>query len=119
MKEQKDNKGGASWWAWTKQYVIGLGVGIICTVYGLIALVVGKTFLPSLNRNNHMLRNRAGVALAVAYLTGGLFLIARLHLEKKTHIPRARANLYLLENALLIGFIGTLVYVLFHMGAAQ
>ena len=118
MQEQKDQKG-ASWWAWTKQYVIGLGAGVVCAAYGLIALIVGKTFLPGLSGDDHMLHNRTGAALAAAYLVGGLFLILRLHLERKAQAPRTRENLYLLENVLLVGFIGTVVYVLFHMGTAH
>jgi hypothetical protein len=57
--------------------------------------------------------------LAAGYLIGGIFLVIRLFLEKKAHSTGARANVYLLENVLLVGFIASMVYLLLSMGEAQ
>lgn len=106
-------------WEWTKRYVIGLGAGIVCSVYGLIALLLGEAFLPALQGEDHILANQNGLALAGAYLAGGLFLLLRFYADKKVHAQPARANLYLLQNLVLIALIAALAYVLLHVGTAQ
>lgn len=104
---------------WLKRYVLGLGIGTTAAAYGVVALLMRKTFLPGLAGNNHMVRNRSGQALAAAYLVGGLYLLLRLFLAKRMGPARARSWLYWLESAMLAGFIGALVYVLLNVGTVQ
>ena len=106
-------------WAWIKQYVIGLGLGMVFAVYGVIALLTDRAFLPALQGEDHILTNTNGFALGGAYLAGGVFLLLRFYFEKKVHAQPSRANLYLVQNLVLIALIGALAYVLLHVGTAQ
>jgi len=119
MNKQEKKAARVARWAWLKEYCIGVVAGTLCAAYGVIALFIGRTFLPGLKGNSHTLKDRSGAALASAYLVGGLYLVLRFYVEKRWHAPASRANLYLLENVLLIGFVAALVYVLFHMGVAH
>lgn len=102
-----------------KRYVLGLGIGSAAAIYGLVALLMGKCFLPGLSGNNHMVVGRSGYALATAYLLGGTYLLVRLYLEKRLRQPGKRPPFYALENLLLAGFIVSLIYVLLHVGTVQ
>jgi len=102
-----------------KQYVIGLGIGSVAALYGLVALAVGRTFLPGLQGNGHTVAGASGRALAGAYLLGGLYLLLRLFIEPRTARDRPNALLYGLENLVLVGFIAALIYVLMHVGAVE
>jgi len=106
-------------WAWIKQNVIGLGFGLIFSLYGVVAILTDKAFLPALQGEEHILTNTNGFALGGAYLTGGIFLLLRFYLEKKVHAQPSRANLYLVQNLVLIALIAALAYVLLHVGTAQ
>ena len=111
--ERKDRLSGKGW---VREYVLGLGVGTAAALYGIVAMVMGRTFLPSLHGTSHMVKNLSGLALAAAYLLGGLYLLLRLFLEKRMAPDLARRRLYVLENVILVGLIGALVYVLLHVG---
>jgi hypothetical protein len=102
-----------------RQYVLGLGVGGAAALYGLVALLMGRTFLPGLTAPGHMATGRSGLAMALAYLLGGLYLLVRLFLEARARTNETRARLYALEIPILAGFIAATVYVLMHMGAVQ
>jgi len=106
-------------WAWIKQHVIGLGLGVIFSVYGVIAVLTDRAFLPALQGEEHILTNTNGFALGGAYLAGGVFLLLRFYMEKKVHAQPSRANLYLVQNLVLIVLIAALAYVLLHVGTAQ
>lgn len=99
--------------------MLGLGVGAAASVYGVVALLMGRTFLPGLAGGNHTVRNRSGQALAAAYLLGGLYLVLRLYLERRMGRPKRRSWLYWVQSAILAGFIGALVYVLLNVGSVQ
>ena len=102
-----------------KRYVIGLGLGSIAAIYGLVALAVGRTFLPGLQGNGHTVAGASGRALAAGYLLGGLYLLLRLFVEPRAGKDRPHALLYVLENLVLVGFIAALIYVLMHVGAVE
>ena len=114
MARQRASKAG-----WIKHYVVGVGLGAICAVYGVVALLVGKAFLPGLPGNDWTVKNRSGIALSLAYLIGGVFLLLRLPLRRLLHSERAKGRLCVVEVLLLLAFIGALVYVLIHMGASH
>ena len=101
---------------WFSRYVIGLALGALCAAYGVVALLMGRTFLPGLRAADLFIGNRSGRALAAAYLLGGLFLIARFYVRGGDEPAPHRAWLYWLQNLLLAGFVGTLGYVLFNVG---
>lgn len=101
---------------WIREYGLGLGLGGVLMLYGLIALAVGRTFLPGLHGNDHTIGGASGQALAGSYLIGGAYLFIRLFLEDRTGSEAARALLYALECLLLVGLIGSLIYVLLHVG---
>jgi hypothetical protein len=104
---------------WFKRYVLGLGVGTAAALYGIVAMLMGQAFLPGLKGNGHTVKNRSGLALAAAYVLGGVYLLLRLYLEKRTGFADGPRWLYWLENLILAGFIATLVYVLLRVGAVQ
>ena len=118
MTESKDEKS-AEGWAWFTRYVLGAGLGVACAAYGTFALLVGRTYLPGLAGHDHTLSDRTGTALAGGYLAGGLFLIARLYLEKRVSAKESWANLYFAQNLLLIILIACLGYVLMNVGSAH
>jgi len=103
---------------WLKRYVLGLAVGPAAALYGVAALLVGRTFLPGLHGDSHTVAGASGRALAGGYLLGGAYLFVRFYLEKRLAAKR-HAGFYALENLLLAGFVAALVYVLLHVGAAQ
>ena len=101
-----------------KEYVIGLGVAICATLYGAYALMVGQSYLPGVRGGTTTVSGTHGRGIALAYLVGGVFLFLRFFLEKRCHREFNRNQVYLVENALLIVLIGTLVYVLLNVGTA-
>ncbi len=103
---------------WIKCYIVGLGVGTIGVLYGTVALLMGKTLLPGHRGDGLMVAGRSGFALALTYLLGGLYLLMRCYLEGRAQPTRGRPQLYVLENGVLLGFIGALIYVLLHVGEA-
>ncbi len=102
--------------AWVKEYGIGLGLGPMCALYGLIALLGGRTFLPGLRGGKMTVTGPNGLGLAAAYVAGGLFLICRFFVHRRCRTRFARGQIYLLENLLLIVVIAALVYVLLKVG---
>ena len=118
MSEEK-KPGGLSKAEWLKTYVVGLGLGTAAAVYGVVALVMGRTFLPGLKGGAHTVADRGGLALAGGYLLGGVYLLLRYHVEKRVGSAGARSPLYWLQNLLLIGFIAALIYVLMHVGTVH
>jgi hypothetical protein len=101
-------------WFW--EYVVGLGLGGVAAFYGLVALAMGRTFLPGLHGNGHTVGGTSGRALAGSYLIGGLYLIIRLYLERRMEPGPSKSLLYLAQCLLLAGFIASLIYVLLHVG---
>ena len=106
-------------WAWFRRNVLGLGLGALAACYGIIALVVGKTYLPGLAGTDHTLSDQTGTALAGGYLAGGLFLLLRLYVEQRVRSEEGWKNLYLAQNVLLIALVACLIYVLMHVGSAH
>ena len=104
---------------WFKRYVVGLGAGTVAALYGIVAMLMGRTFLPGLTGTSHTVKNRSGLALAVGYLLGGLYLLLRLYLEKRMDPATRRSRLYWTENVLLAGLTAALIYVLLNVGAVQ
>ena len=104
---------------WFRRYVLGLGFGMVVALYGIVAMLMGETFLPGLKGNGHTIKNRSGVALAAAYVLGGAYLLLRLYIEKRMRLANGPRWLYWVENLILAGFIATLVYVLLRVGAVQ
>jgi len=102
-----------------REYVLGLGVGVLAALYGMVAMVMGRTFLPGYNAQGHMIAGASGTALAAAYLLGGIYLVLRLFVEPRTGSDGPRTRLYILQMPLLLGFIVALIYVLIHVGAVQ
>ena len=101
---------------WLLRYAVGLALGALCAAYGVVALLMGRTFLPGLRAADLFIGNRSGRALAGAYLLGGLFLISRFYVRGGDEPAGERAWVYWLQNLLLGGFIGMLGYVLFNVG---
>ena len=101
---------------WFKQYIIGLGIGATAALYGLVAMVMGKTFLPSLHGGSHTVRNFSGTVLAAVYLLGGAYLLMRYFLEKRMPPEEAHERLYIWEDLVLVGLIAAMIYVLLHVG---
>jgi len=99
-----------------RQYVIGLGLGTACAVYGLVALWMQRTFLPGLKGGNATVSGAHGAGLAIAYTVGGLYLVCRFFLHRRCRSEARRAQLYLVENVLLIVLIAALGYVLWQVG---
>lgn len=104
---------------WFRQYVLGLGIGVLSSLYGLLALVLGRTVMPGFGAGNHVMTGWNGAAMAGAYLTGGLYLVLRWFLEKRLQSPKARGELHAVQVMLLVGFIATLVYVLLNFRATH
>jgi hypothetical protein len=103
---------------WLRQYVVGLGLGLVSAVYGLIALVMRNSFLPGLKGGSHTVKGPHAVAVAIVYLAGGLFLVFRFFLDPRCRARHTRAEVYLAENVLLILLIAAAVYVLLSVGTA-
>ena len=118
-KEHEGQEKQTGRWHDVKKYGFGLALGWAATLYGVIALLVGKTYLPGLAGNDHTLSDQTGTALAGGYLAGGLFLILRLYVEDRVNTENGWKNIYFVENALLLALIGCLAYVLLHVGSAH
>ncbi len=109
----------AGHWAWIRCYVFGLGLGAVAACYGIVALIIGETYLPGLAGNDPTLSDQTGTALAGGYLAAGLFLLLRLYLEERVSSEEGWKNLYFAQNVLLIALIACLGYVLLHVGSAH
>ncbi len=103
---------------WVRQYLIGLVLGAVCAMYGVIAMLTRNTFMPGLRGGDHTLKGAHGIALALVYLLGGLFLVCRFFVEPRCRSRFARGQIYLAQNALLILLIAAAVYVLLKVGTA-
>jgi len=101
-----------------KEYVLGVAVGILGGVYGVYALMSGSTYIPGLQGGTATARGSHGVGAALVYLTGGVFLLFRFFVHPRCRSESARSQVYLLENLLLIAFIGSALYVLLRVGTA-
>jgi hypothetical protein len=95
---------------------VGLVLGLATAGYGLIALWTGRTFLPGIKGQTSTVTGSHGAAMAAAYVSGGLYLFLRFFLHKRCRSEWARAQVYLMENALLIVLIAVLAYVLWQVG---
>ena len=104
---------------WFLRYVLGLGVGGACVLYGSVAFIMGRTFLPGLRLADLIVTNGSGRILAGAYLLGGLFLLLRFYARHGKQPVERRPWLYWLQNLTLAGFVGALGYVLFNVGAVH
>jgi len=104
---------------WFARHVVGLGLGGVCAVYGVIALLMGRTFLPGLRKDTLLIGNRSGLALAASYLLGGMFLILRFYPRAGAAPARSTPWLYWAQNLLLTGLLGALVYVLVRVGTLE
>ncbi len=103
---------------WFRQYVIGLGLGLVSAVYGVIAMLTRNSFLPGLKGGSHTVTGSHAVAVALVYLAGGLFLAFRFFLDPRCRARHTRAEVYLAENLLLMLLIAAAVYVLLSVGTA-
>jgi hypothetical protein len=99
--------------AWLKQYVVGLGLGGLSVLYGLFAFATGRTYMPAFTAHDAVLSGASADAMALAFISGGAYLFLRFFLERRLRKPSTRAQLYMVQVALLVGFIGALLYVLF------
>ena len=102
-----------------RDYALGLGLGPILAIYGLVAMLMGRAFLPGSHSRGLMITGDNAFALAAAYLCGGLYLTVRFYLDRKFDSPEAHSLIYILEIALIGAFIASLIYVLWHVGALQ
>ena len=105
-----------------RDYALGLGVGPVLALYGLLAMLAGKAFLPgshSMGGGGHTVTGSNAFPLAAAYLCGGLYLIARFYLDRIFNSAEAHSRIYVLQIALIGAFIASLIYVLVHVGAVQ
>jgi FtsH-binding integral membrane protein len=110
MSDEKDETGRR---AWLKQNVLGLGLGTAAFMYGLIALAMGRAFVPGFSLRDSLLTGDAALAMALAFISGGAYLFLRFFLERRLRKPSTRAQVYMVQVALLVGFIGSLLFVLF------
>ena len=88
---------------WFKEYVLGLAAGSAGAIYGIVAIIVGRTYLPSHWRGGggRMVTGPAGFALALAYVAGGLYLVVHFFVDRRVHSVQAHNTLYVLRMALL------------------
>jgi len=103
---------------WFKHYVLGLALGSGCAIYGAIGLMMRHAWIPGLRGGNSSVTGAHGMAVAAAYLAGGLFLLCRHWLHPRSRTAAGRGQLCLAENALLLVLIGSLIYVLLRVGTA-
>jgi drug/metabolite transporter (DMT)-like permease len=103
---------------WVKEYIIGLGLGVGAALYGVYSLLAGSTYMPGLRRGTTSVHGSHGVGAAIMYVAGGLFLVFRFFLHRRCRLESTRSQVYLLENALLVVFIGSAFYVLLNVGTA-
>ncbi|MBS3763626.1 MAG: hypothetical protein KGZ25_10035 [Planctomycetes bacterium] len=119
MSSQEEEKQQRSRTSWIKEYVFGMVLGPLLATYGVIAFLVGQSFLPGLHGNGHTVGGSSGKALAAGYFLGGIYLFLRLYLQKRVRDERTDYAVYALENVILVGFIIALIYVLMHVGTVQ
>ncbi len=100
-----------------KKHILGRVLGPAAAVYGLIAMLTGRAFLPGLQGNGHTLGGRGGFAMALAYLCGGIYLFIRLAPDKRMKKKEVQMALYTAQSALLLVFIAALAYVLLRVDA--
>jgi hypothetical protein len=82
--------------------------------------MAGQAFLPGVQGNEHFVGGRSGVAMALSYLLGGVYLFLRLFLGEKTEENSSLRYVWLgIYNLLLIGLIVALIYVITHVGTAK
>jgi hypothetical protein len=110
MTEKKKHRSRKSW---LKQYVVGLGLGGLSALYGVVALLTGRTYMPGFTARDAVLRGAPADAMALAFLCGGGYLFLRFFLERRLHKSASRAQIYMVQVALLMAFIGSLLFVLF------
>ncbi|MFW5923160.1 MAG: hypothetical protein ACOCSQ_02125 [Planctomycetota bacterium] len=116
MDEELDNVNGESRWASVRIYGIGVGLASASALYGLIALLLGRAFLPGLSANGLTVGGSSGRALAASYLVGGIYLFLRLYLGPRLKSSPWYSLLYGVQCLLLAGLIALLIYMLMHMG---
>lgn len=102
-----------------KEYILGWTVGIAASIYGLLALLIGKTYLPGMHGDRMTMGGRSGYVLALAYLSGGIFLLIRHVLEERLKAEKAQFTAYWAENLCLALFIFAVVYVLLTVDTVQ
>lgn len=102
-----------------KRYILGWLLGPLSAVYGVLAMITGRVFLPGLHGDGFMLCGAGAPVLASAYISGGLFLFLRLALEREERSGPYRSLIYAAENVLLLAFICALVYVLVSVDTVQ
>ena len=100
-----------------RQYVLGLGIGGLCALYGLYGLVTRTAFLPVLKGGPSVLRGLSALDLAAGYLSGGLYLVLRFYLHRRCRSEAIRRQVYAAEVVLLAVFIGALVWLLLTVGS--
>ena len=90
---------------WFKEYVLGLAAGSAGAIYGIAAMMVGRTYLPGrwVGRGR-MVTGPAGFALALAYVAGGLYLVVHFFVDRRVHSVQAHNGLYVLQLVLLAAF---------------
>ncbi len=102
-----------------KEYILGWTLGAAAAAYGLIAMLTGRAFIPGLHGGDLTLGGRGGTSLALAYMSGGVFLLIRFVLEKRAKNRPGQTALYMAENMLLLVFIAALVYMLVRIDPVQ
>jgi len=100
---------------WLRRYVLGFGLGAASALYGVFALMAGRAYLPSLRRGNSVVKGHHALAVAAAYLCGGLYLLLRFFLHERCRTRWARAQVYALEVLLLVLLIAALLFVLLYL----
>lgn len=61
--------------SWHTQNTVWLAVGSLVLLYGLLSLLIGKSYLPGLWKQKWVVTGADGFALALAYIVLGAFLI--------------------------------------------
>ena len=97
--------------------MLGRVIGPVAAFYGVVALLMGKTFLPGYQVHALLIGGRPGTALAAGYLAGGIYLVLRFHVERRPMSESTGRHVYTAETLLLTVFIASLVYALLHVGA--
>ncbi len=110
--EEKSTQG------WVKEYIVGLGLGTGAALYGIYSLFAGSTYMPGLRGGTTSVHGSHGVGAAIMYLAGGLFLVMRFFVHRRCRLEATRSQVYLLENVLLVVFVGSAFYVLLNVGTA-
>lgn len=111
-----DSKSSGGRLSWGKEYVVGLGLGTAAVLYGVAGIIMRRIYMPGFTAQDARLTGPSATAMAAAFIAGGLYLLLRLYGEKRLHTQSAKAQVYMAEVALLVAFIGGLLYVLFKVG---